>query len=486
MKEMNINQALNYIFGEQQEELLQQEELEFKTAYEDMTVKELKEQAKNKGLKGTSKLKKDELINLLNEQSEEQDDKPFEVEENKNIENEKENDNMKNSNNNQMEMMMAQMQAMMDQVQQLTNTVAQLSQENAELKAKANNNTTANAPKYNKEESMKKFVQAQVMDNYMKDVNRDEFKKADRLNGDVNDVIMDISDRIHTALNPSFYANILLDYEPVELQNYYQRALTIQGLFSKEYDNLESLSKEQLIKGIKDLEEDLYVNRMLKNNKKVYASEKQIELLQQNGIDTTNIKYWWDASPILEGLFGANQKPSISQLTKINELITLTGAVGFNTQPQTKKEASQIINSLMDSYEEMYGVQMASEKQIETYKKMANALNLEVPEYITELSSREISNDIRYLSNRYNKVATASEGQIKFIKSLCAQTLQPVPENIETINKADASKLIDKMSRELLYIKMRRTMQTITRDEIKKLTRQEVQEKLNEYRANGR
>ena len=51
-------------------------------------------------------------------------------------------------------------------------------------------------------------------------------------------------------LNPSQYASVLNDYTAPELQAYYQRELTMKGLFSKEYGNLDSMDKNQLIQGI--------------------------------------------------------------------------------------------------------------------------------------------------------------------------------------------------------------------------------------------
>ena len=456
--EMTLNDALTYIFGDTQEEQLTMEEMI------DMPTD-------------------DYLDNI---------ECPLDNINNNENSNMKGNDNM--TTNNEMKMMMEQMQAMMAQMQQMTSTIASLQQENNALKTQLATPKTQPAIPYNKEQAMHNAKMDTVMDRYMTDVNRDDWKQKIRDTQDdkniSNDIIVDISDRLYECLNPSQYASVLNDYTAPELQAYYQRELTMKGLFSKEYDNLDSMDKNQLIQGIKNSKEEDFVERLKANGKKIYASEKQLELLKQNGINTENIKYWWDASPLLEGIFGEDKPATRTQLDKIQELVVLTGAVGFNLTPSTKREASQIINQLMDEKEEMFGIELASEKQIELYRTMCKTLGQTVPRVATleKVSSRDLSKMINKIAPEYNKVAVASEGQIKFLTSLHKQLMKELPENItnKTISKNDATKLIDSLSRELLYVKMRRTMGTITMQEINKLSSKEVQAKLQDFRANRR
>lgn len=456
--EMTLNDALTYIFGDTQEEILAMEEAI------DMPTD-------------------DYLDNI---------ECPLDKVNNNVNSNMKGNDNM--TTNNEMKMMMEQMQAMMTQMQQMTSTIASLQQENNALKTQLATPKTTPAIPYNKEQAMHNAKMDTVMDRYMSDVNRDDWKQKIRDTQDdkniSNDIIVDISDRLYECLNPSQYASVLNDYTAPELQAYYQRELTMKGLFSKEYDNLDSMDKNQLIQGIKNSKEEDFIERLKANGKKIYASEKQLELLKRNGINTENIKYWWDASPLLEGIFGEDKPATKTQLDKIQELVVLTGAVGFNLNPSTKREASQIINQLMDEKEEMFGIELASEKQIELYRTMCKTLGQTVPRVSTleRVSSRDLSKMINKIASDYNKVAVASEGQIKFLTSLHKQLMKELPENItnKTISKNDATKLIDSLSRELLYVKMRRTMGTITMQEINKLSSKEVQAKLQDFRANRR
>ena len=456
--EMTLNDALTYIFGDTQEERLAMEEMI------DMSTDDYLDNIE---------CPLDNINNNVNS-------------------NMKGNDNM--TTNNEMKMMMEQMQAMMAQMQQMTSTIATLQQENNALKTQLATPKTQPAIAYNKEQAMHNAKMDTVMDRYMSDVNRDDWKQKIRDTQDdkniSNDIIVDISDRLYECLNPSQYASVLNDYTAPELQAYYQRELTMKGLFSKEYDNLDSMDKNQLIQGIKNSKEEDFVERLKANGKKIYASEKQLELLKNNGINTENIKYWWEASPLLEGIFGADKPATKTQLDKIQELVVLTGAVGFNLNPSTKREASQIINQLMDEKEEMFGIELASEKQIELYRTMCKTLGQTVPRVSTleKVSSRDLSKLINKIAPEYNKVAVASEGQIKFLTSLHKQLMKELPENItnKTISKNDATKLIDSLSRELLYVKMRRTMGTITMQEINKLSSKEVQAKLQDFRANRR
>ena len=456
--EMTLNDALTYIFGDTQEEQLTMEEMI------DMHSDDYLDNIE---------CPLDKVNNNVNSDM-------------------KGNDNM--TTNNEMKMMMEQMQAMMAQMQQMTSTIASLQQENNTLKTQLATPKTTSAIPYNKEQAMHNAKMDTVMDRYMSDVNRDDWKQKIRDTQDdkniSNDIIVDISDRLYECLNPSQYASVLNDYTAPELQAYYQRELTMKGLFSKEYDNLDSMDKNQLIQGIKNSKEEDFIERLKANGKKIYASEKQLELLKNNGINTENIKYWWDASPLLEGIFGEDKPATKTQLDKIQELVVLTGAVGFNLNPSTKREASQIINQLMDEKEEMFGIELASEKQIELYRTMCKTLGQTVPRVSTleKVSSRDLSKMINKIAPEYNKVAVASEGQIKFLTSLHKQLMKELPENItnKTISKNDATKLIDSLSRELLYVKMRRTMGTITMQEINKLSSKEVQAKLQDFRANRR
>lgn len=456
--EMTLNDALTYIFGDTQEERLAMEEAI------DMPTDDYLDNIE---------CPLDKINNNINS-------------------NMKGKDNM--TTNNEMKTMMEQMQAMMAQMQQMTSTIASLQQENNTLKTQLATPKTQPAISYNKEQAMHNAKMDTVMDRYMSDVNRDDWKQKVRDTQDdkniSNDIIVDISDRLYECLNPSQYASVLNDYTAPELQAYYQRELTMKGLFSKEYDNLDSMDKNQLIQGIKNSKEEDFIERLKAKGKKIYASEKQLELLKRNGINTENIKYWWDASPLLEGIFGEDKPATKTQLDKIQELVVLTGAVGFNLNPSTKREASQIINQLMDEKEEMFGIELASEKQIELYRTMCKTLGQTVLEVSTleKVSSRDLSKMINKIAPEYNKVAVASEGQIKFLTSLHKQLMKELPENItnKTISKNDATKLIDSLSRELLYVKMRRTMGTITMQEINKLSSKEVQTKLQDFRANRR
>lgn len=456
--EMTLNDALTYIFGDTQEERLTMEEMI------DMPTD-------------------DYLDNI---------ECPLDKVNNNENSNMKGNDNM--TINNEMKEMKEQMQAMMKLMGEMTSTIASLQQENNTLKTQLATPKTTSAIPYDKEQAMHNAKMDTVMDRYMTDVNRDDWKQKIRDTQDdkniSNDIIVDISDRLYECLNPSQYASVLNDYTAPELQAYYQRELTMKGLFSKEYDNLDSMDKNQLIQGIKNSKEEDFIERLKANGKKIYASEKQLDLLKQNGINTENIKYWWEASPLLEGLFGEDKPATKTQLDKIQELVVLTGAVGFNLNPSTKKEASQIINQLMDEKEEMFGIELASEKQIELYRTMCKTLGQTVPRVSTleKVSSRELSKMINKIAPEYNKVAVASEGQIKFLTSLHKQLMKELPENItnKTICKNDATKLIDSLSRELLYVKMRRQCGTITMQEINKLSSKEVQAKLQDFRANRR
>lgn len=303
-----------------------------------------------------------------------------------------------------------------------------------------------------------------------------------------NNILSDIKDELFSALNPSLYLDVLAKYDSDILQAYYTRLLVVAGQYNPEVDNLDSLSKEELLDAIIELETDSYVERMLSRGKRVKASDKQLELLKNNGIDTTNIKYWWEASPILESIFGSNNAPTANQMKLIKDLVAKLELQGYSMNPANKKEASNMIEELQALCDEKFGATPATEAQKALYKRYLQMNNKrvtkKVEEFLASVSATEISKAIDELRKSYNEQhPECSEGQANYIANLMEQLFMPCNlEEVKKLTKGEATRKIDELSRQLLYNKMRRTMVSITMQEINKLTRDEVKAKLAEFR----
>lgn len=408
-------------------------------------------------------------------------------------------------NNNMMEMMMAQMQQMMEMNAKLTEQVADLTnQVNARAVAPIQNAPVKEVKPVNEHND----VQA---DNYESTLNRNSFnetrkltstsdnedtyndidwKELQRTNPEaINDMIDELRNNLLTSLNPNFYREVLDNCRVELLQQYYMIHLLKRGQYSPESDNLDSMNRKSLSNAIYELEVAEWEDRMNSRGKKVFASEKQLELIKKYGKDTTNVKYWWEASAILDSMFGgASNEPTTAQRTLIANLVKELGLQGYDMVCVTKKDASDKITELTKLRVEMFGEKKPTESQITLYKQYLKLNNKrftkKIEDEIATMSYAEISDKITELKGSYNNDhPECTEGQANYVKSLCDQLMIACDMSlVKAMTKIEATNKIDDLTRQLLYRKMRRTMGTITMEEINKLSKDEVKAKLDEFR----
>lgn len=408
-------------------------------------------------------------------------------------------------NNKMMEMMMAQMQQMMEMNAKLTQQVAELTAKvnapvqnvNVEPTAPINrvvNNTaideiaTGLADNYESTVDRSNYSETRTITEQFDEV---DWKELQRTNPEaINDMVDDLRTNLLTALNPNFYMGVLGQYRVELLQQYLMIHLLKRGQYSPENDNLDSMDRVQLSEAIIELEIAEWEERQVRKGKNPFASAKQIELLKRNSVDTSNIKYWWEASPILEQIFGSyDNNPTTAQKTLIANLVKELGLQGYDMHCETKKDASAKIEELTKLRNEKFGDTKPTEAQITIYKQYLKLNNKRVTKKVEEelenMSYADISNKITELKTSYNNDhPECTEGQANYIKSLCDQLMIACDmEIVREMTKIEATNKIDELSRQLLYRKMRRTMGTITMEEVNKLTRDEVKTKLNEFRV---
>ena len=401
--------------------------------------------------------------------------------------------NMNNNMNEMMMNMMNQMQALMEQ--------------NAKLQAQVNDLMSAKAPvaPVAPVAPLKPSVGCEEsrvqVDNHNACIDRSRFAES-RVIADMskvdykslneeqkNNILSDIKDELFSALNPNYYPDVLVKYDSDILQAYYTRLLVVAGQYSPEADNVDSLSKEDIINAIIELETDSYVARLLARGKKVEVSDKQLALLKKNGYDIANLKYWWEASYVIDKMFGGNNAPSANQMKLIKDLVAKLELQGYSINPANKKEASNMIEELQALHDEKFGATPATEAQKALYKRYLQMNNKRVTkrveEYLASVSATEISKAIDELRKSYNELhPECSEGQAKYIANLMEQLFMPCNlEEVKKLTKVEATRKIDELSRQVLYNKYRRSMVSISMQEINKLSRDEVKAKLAEFRA---
>ena len=402
----------------------------------------------------------------------------------------------------QMEMMTQMMMSMQQQqMQMLAQLQAQMVQNTETVKVPTEPVVNTNIPV-----KVDHLAEQQAI-NYESNIDRNKFQRERTFTQDFNAmdwkeiqrnypeyigvVIDEVKERIMTSLNPNYYNEVLVEYRTELLQQYLMRLLIINGTYHTEYDNLDALSKDQIIAQIIELEIENWADRQRNKGKNPLASDKQIELLKKNGVDTTNIKYWFQASKELENIFGSyDNTPTDKQIALIAELVAKLGLQGYDMSVTTKKDASLKIEELYKLHDEKFGEKKPTKAQYELYARYLKLNNKRLTQSAKDkmmaMNAREISKAIDELKKQYNaEHPECTEGQANYLISLHQQLMIGYDVDIiRSLTKEQATDKIDELSRLLLFNKMKRTMSTITLDEIKKLTKDEVKIKLQEFRPN--
>ena len=342
---------------------------------------------------------------------------------------------------------------------------------------------------YESNTNRNKFHQSR---NFCKEFETADWKELSNNHQDYVSAMLDeVRETILTSLNPAFYVENLQQFRVELLQQYLQRLLIINGTYQPEYDNLDSLSKDEIIASISELETANWADRQQRKGKTVAPSAKQLELLKKNNVDTTNIKYWFQASMELEKIFGAyDNSPTNAQLALIEKLVKELGLAGFDCTVKTKKEASAKIEELSKLHDEKFGTKAPTTAQKELYARYLKLNNKRLTktlkEQMNKMTSREISQEINKLKNEYNSAhPELSEGQLNYIVSLCEQLMIPCNRaELSSLTKEQATVKIDELSRLLLLNKMKRLNKTVTLADINLLSKEEVKIKLAEFRPN--
>ncbi|MGL4774552.1 MAG: hypothetical protein ACRC2K_13405 [Clostridium sp.] len=386
--------------------------------------------------------------------------------------------------------------------------LSEVVEENNKLKMERAEKAQATIDERNKNSHIKDKV---FVDDNREEKNRENFKPMatnqafDRVNGDwlalqrnnrelSQAILMELSSRCF-ATAPELICEIAEDYSSHILESYYIRLLNQAGQFDKEKDNVESLSKTELVEAITELSINNYVNAMKAKSLNSSPSEKMMDMLKRNGVDTSKVKTYKYAKILIEDIIAsADPTPGENQLETISRMVEKLGLqgedeeslskLGINTK--TKKDCSESIKVLIKMCDDKFGDLPPSEAQIETYKRYLKMNNKRITKAIdnkiAKMNNRMISEEIRVLKETYAKEHPyASEGQVNFIMSLSNQLFLNVNKNdVEKLTPQEATAKIRNLQEELLYCKALAKGVSMPKSYIKTLSKDELKEKLDE------
>ena len=282
------------------------------------------------------------------------------------------------------------------------------------------------------------------------------------------------------ALGYKAIPEILSEYRTEMIQHFVITQKVALGEYAPELDNLDSLSRQELIKLSCELNQLSYEKRMTEQGK-AFVTKAQKEILAKYGVkDMPRNRF--EASRMIDKILKENgvdtSKPYSSEATEkqINRIKKLSEMLGKEiaiTEIKSKSEASKLIAELqeeLDSKPEL--IPPITEKQFETIAKLLKQLNKRMTakrkaEY-EKLNRFEASRLIAELTKEYNeKHPEATEGQVQYIITLCSMLNLPYNvDEIKAITKEEATKKIDKLNREYLYILTRKVSPSMTKEEI--------------------
>lgn len=282
------------------------------------------------------------------------------------------------------------------------------------------------------------------------------------------------------ALGYKAIPEILSEYRTEMVQHFVLTQKISLGEYVPELDNLDSLTRQELIKTACELNQLSYEKRMIEQGK-AFVTKAQKEILAKYGVKDMP-KNRFEASRLIDKVLKDNgidtSKPystdaTEKQINRIKKLSEILGKEIAITEVKTKSEASKLINDLqneLNSKPEL--IPTITEKQFKTIAKLLKQLNKRMTakrkaEY-EKLNRFEASKVIAELSKEYNeKHPEATEGQVQYIITLCS--LMNLPYNVDEIKaltKKEATKKLDKLNREYLYILTRKVSPSMTKEEI--------------------
>lgn len=282
-------------------------------------------------------------------------------------------------------------------------------------------------------------------------------------------------------------ATVCDEYPTELLQHYLISLMCANNTYQAEFVNVESMSREQIIASIDEINFDNFKEVMSKKGITVKEpSEGQIKKLKELGVNKMP-KTSFGASEIIKSFVGeSDNKPTESQIKRINALVERLGLQGEEVTYKTKYDASKIIGELQAKADEVLGAEPATKEQIRYYAQLLKACNKRLTqsrkEFAHSCTKKQISEEIEKLKEELKTLHPyVSEGQLNYLISLHQMLMLSFNiDDLKKLTKEEGTELISKLRREYLYMETRRYQASLTMKAINDMTDDEVTSMLNQ------
>lgn len=315
-----------------------------------------------------------------------------------------------------------------------------------------------------------------------------DYKELERTSPEtLTRMIEDIQDNIG-GLGYKAIPEILSEYDDYMIAKFVRLQSIQLGQFDPESDNIEELSRAQLIQSAVDnnqlqfkmrkieqgqadvtaKQKDFFVKRNLEVPSDTFEASEMIEkILKSEGVDTSK--------PF-------NKEVSPAQLNAIAKMSSKLGIA--EVVPTDKFHASEILGKLKVACDTKFGAEPASDKQKEYYKNLIKNTNKKMTkkrvDFLLACTKEEISKEIEVLSKEAKLDNTISKGQIDYIVSLSKRLSVPYSvEEVSRLDKKSATVCIEKLQRRLLGVYGLQGHHAYSKEEVMALSKDEVKNMLS-------
>ena len=265
------------------------------------------------------------------------------------------------------------------------------------------------------------------------------------------------------------------------------------GDWSKEQDNLESYTREEIINAIQELSLSNYKKAMQdKGILNIKVTPAQIAVLRGYGYqDIDKIITSAKARSVIAFIENVDlNKPSKKQIELIKNKCERLEIACEDYIPETRKQASKMIEELKKFEIEKFGEEPVTEKQLELLETLMRNCELaettiqkNLEKYKKEYTKDSISDIIADWKRKYDvDFPGATQGQKDFIRSLCESLMTQVPSNLETMTREEAKSVIFALKKKQLYMYSYYAQNGLTMKDIEMLTETQVDNAIRKCR----
>jgi hypothetical protein len=317
---------------------------------------------------------------------------------------------------------------------------------------------------------------------------------------DLNKSVQEIQGQI-IAQGYRAIPDILEECSERSVEQFVRLQLVNLGAYDPERNNLDGMSKAELIKLAVHNNREQFRQRCVERGDLQAPSDGQLDLIQKlaesNGVrvDFNQIKDRFEASDKIEELQEVNnarlkrlginpmsKEASDQQIETIHKLCSKLGLQVAAEMYEDRKTASAVITNLVKQAPKTEN-QPATEAQVEYAMRLwvscGHKKTAKKEQSFKDMTSLELSKKISEMKKEFAEknpdANNPSEGQLSYIKQLFEICMLPQPTELPR-TKQEATALINKMNKKYLYILTRATNPSLKESDINKMTSVAVKE----------